>query len=386
MYKRSQVFAAACMSLFIFGMTVITLGSLMPSLIEKFGAAELNDSILVSVLPIGMLAGSFIFGPIADRYGYKMLLIISITISAIALEGIAFTESPFILYACIFFIGFGGGIINGGGSALVSDISEENKGANLSILGVFFGIGALGMPLLLGVLSKYFHYPVILSAVGLFMLLPVFYSLFIVFPVAKQKDGIPVKEALKLLKEPALLLTCFLLFFQSGTEALINNWTTTFIQFKVNTTPEKALYALSISLTGLTAARLLLGWLLKRISSFIVFIVSILLIVTGSLILYSTHSYPLSFTALILCGLGLAAGFPVTLGYVGQLYTRLSGTAFSIAFVFAVIGNTIISYTCGFIKAKYSIGYLPLLVIVCVFCMAILLLVIKKKIGNRIKM
>ena len=58
---------------------------------------------------------------------------------------------------CMFFIGFGGGIINGGTNALVADISAENKGANLSLLGVFFGIGALGMPLLLGVLSKHFH-------------------------------------------------------------------------------------------------------------------------------------------------------------------------------------------------------------------------------------
>jgi hypothetical protein len=36
-------------------------------------------------------------------------------------------------------LGFGGGIINGSTNAVVADISSEDKGANLSLLGVFFG-------------------------------------------------------------------------------------------------------------------------------------------------------------------------------------------------------------------------------------------------------
>jgi len=244
MYNRNQVFAAACIALFLFGMTLITLGSILPSLTTAFEAAGLNKGFLVSILPIGLMAGSLVFGPIVDRYGYKLLLIASVLISAIALEGLAFTHSLPLLYTCIFFTGFGGGIINGGTSALVADISSENKGANLSLLGVFFGIGALGMPLLLGVLSKHFHYTTILAAVGLFMLVPVFYFLFLVFPKPKQAQGFPLKEGVKLLKEPALLLTGFFLFFQSGVEALSNNWTTSFLQHKLDITNEKALYAL----------------------------------------------------------------------------------------------------------------------------------------------
>ncbi|MBC7873858.1 MAG: MFS transporter, partial [Ferruginibacter sp.] len=175
MYKKNQVFAAACIGLFLFGMTLITLGSILPSLKISFAGQGLRAGILTSILPLGILTGSLIFGPIVDRYGYKSLLIISVFISAVALEGLAFTKSLALLYTCIFLIGFGGGIINGGTSALVSDISTENKGASLSLLGVFFGLGALGMPLLLGILSKHFPYTTILSAVGFFMFLPLIY-------------------------------------------------------------------------------------------------------------------------------------------------------------------------------------------------------------------
>ena len=386
MYKKTQVFAAACIGLFLFGIILISLGSILPSLKEKFITDGLNTGILASIFPIGILTGSLIFGPIVDRYGYKLLLIVSVLISAIAMEGLAFSGSLPLLGVGIFSAGFGGGIINGGTNALVADISEENKGANLSLLGVFFGIGAFGLPFLLGVLSKNFDYSSIISAVGLFMLFPVIYFLLIRFPSPKLAQGFPLKEGVKLLKEPALLLTAFFLFFQSGVESLINNWTTTFLHDKIKMPGEDALYALSFSLAGLTIARLLLGVLLKKISSFVVLMVSLLLVAASSLILLYTTSYNIAFAALIIIGAGLAAGFPVILGYIGQLYTSLSGTAFSISLVIALAGNTFLNYLFGIIARKYTIDYLPLLVIFCIVCMIILLALIKQKIKTKVKL
>ena len=386
MYNRNKVFAAACMALFLFGMTLITLGSIMPSLKTDFEADGLNAGILVAVLPIGILLGSLVFGPVVDRYGYKLLLIISVLISAISLEGLAFTKSLSILYMCIFLIGFGGGAINGGTSALVADISERDKGAALSFLGVFFGIGALGMPLLLGLLSKHYTYNTILASVGFFMLLPVFYFLLTTFPKPKQAQGFPLKEGLKLAKEPALLLTGFFLFFQSGVESLVNNWTTSYLQEGLGIDNDKALYALSFSVVGLTVARILLGSLLKKISPYTVLFISLILVAAGSLVLYSTSSYNISFAALILMGMGLAGGFPIILGYVGQLYAQLSGTAFSIALVIALTGNTLINYSFGVIAEKYNISYLPVMIAACIGCMIIVLLIIRRKIAGRINL
>jgi fucose permease len=385
MYKRNQVFAAACIGLLLFGIILITLGSILPSLKTKFVTDNVNAGLLTSILPIGILTGSLVFGPIVDRYGYKLLLIVSVLVSAISLEGLAFTQSLALLYICVFFIGFGGGIINGGTSALVADISRE-KGASLSLLGVFFGIGALGMPLLLGILSKHFQYTPILFAVGLFMLLPVIYFLIVKFPIPKQAQGFPFKEGVKLLKEPALLLTGFFLFFQSGVESLVNNWTTSYLQDRIKTSNEDALYALSFSLVGLTIARLLLGVLLKKISSFVVQMVSLLLVAAGSFILLYTLSYNIAFAGLIITGVGLAAGFPVILGYIGQLYAGLSGTAFSIALVIALAGNTILNYLFGIIADNYTINHLPLLIIACIICMIILLIIIKQQIASKLRL
>ncbi len=385
MYKRKQVFTAACIGLFLFGISFLTLGSILPSLTAKFEAKGLSSGLLVAILPIGVMLGSMIFGPFVDRYGYKLLLAISILISALSLQGLAFTQSLTFLYLCVFMIGFSGGIINGGTNALVADISDKDKGASLSLLGVSYGVGAFGMPFLLGILSKHYAYTNILSGVGFFMVLPVIYFVFITFPAPKHENGFPLKEGINLLKQPILLLNALFLFFQSGVEALSNNWTTTYLQEELEVSNQEALYALSFSVLGLTAARLALGSLLKKLSSLTIMVVSLILVVAGNLLLMNSASYTMAFSAVIITGLGLAAGFPVILGYVGQLYKELSGTAFSISLVIALIGNTLLNYLFGYISRQYGVVYLPAQIIACTVCMFIILFLIKKEISGKVK-
>jgi MFS family permease len=386
MYKRNRVFIAACIGLLLFGIMLITLGSILPSLTAKFGLNEIGSGKLVSLLPIGIIAGSLVFGPVADRYGYKMMFIITTLLMIIAFEGLAFADSFFLLQVSIFVLGFGGGIINGATNAVVADISSEDKEANLSLLGVFFGVGALGMPLLLGILSKRFDYPVILSSVGFLMLLAVIYFIAIKFPVPKHHQGFPIKKGLKLLSETALLLTAFFLFFQSGIEGLINNWTTTFLQNDLKIAEKKSLFALSCYLGGLTITRLLLGKLLKKISSFKIMIVSLLITAAGILLFLYSNTYNSALLALIVIGVGVAASFPVILGYIGQIYANLSGTAFSIAFVIALSGNTLANYLFGIISNSYGTKQLPVCLLSIIGCLFVLILLIRQNISSKIKM
>ena len=268
MYKRNQVFAAACIGLLLFGIILITLGAILLSITEKFKLEKINTGSLTWIFPIGILVGSILFGPIVDRFGYKILLIVTTLLVIPSFEGLAFANSFFLLQVCIFIVGICGGILNGATNALASDISTGDRGASLSLLGAFFGFGALGMPLLLGVLSKHFDYSIILSCVGFSFLLVVVYFLLIKFPVPKHTQGFPLKAGMKLIKEPAILLIGFFLFFQSGTEALVNNWTTSFSQKEMKIAEDDALFLLTFYVIGLTATRLVSGVILRKISSY----------------------------------------------------------------------------------------------------------------------
>ena len=385
MYNFRSVFSAACLGMLLFGIVMISLGTINTFLTAKLGLDELTVGSLAALLPFGILAGSLIFGPIVDRYGYKIVLIVCALLILIAIEGIAFANAFFFIQLSFFLIGFGGGAINGSTNALVADISTENKGAKLSLLGVFYGIGALGMPAVLGIMSKYFSYENVVKVIGLAVLLPVIFFIFIRFPEPKQKQGFPIKKSFSLLKDMTLVLIGFILFFESGIEGIINNWTTTYLQKDVGVDTRAALFALSYLIISLTLTRLVLGGLLKRVRSYIILIGCLCFILAGTLIMMFAGSYAISISGLIFLGIGFAAGFPVMLGYVGEIYADLSGTAFSIVFVIALLGNMLHNYLASIIAYNYGIRHYLTIILVSVISMFILLLIILKRMATRIK-
>ena len=143
---------------------------------------------LTALLPLGILVGSLIFGPVVDRFGYRWMLVGASLIVGVALEGMAFSESKKLVQLFVFAIGFGGGILNGATNALAADVSEGERGAKLSLLGVFFGIGALAMPFTIATLSHRFSMSTIVAAIGALVLAPVVFCLAIQFPPPKQQS------------------------------------------------------------------------------------------------------------------------------------------------------------------------------------------------------
>ena len=379
MYNKRLVFWAACLGILFFGMAITTLGSVVPDLRERFQLNEISSGTLFSILPLGLLAGSLIFGPFCDRFGYRVLLALACISMFLGFEGIAYAPTHFVLKISVFLFGLGGGAINGAASALVSDISEKDKGANLSLLGVFFAVGALGMPFILGILKGIFSYQTILSIVGIATFLVAVFYISIQFPPAKQVANLPINRYLSLLTDKTLLLIGFFLFFQSAFEGIINNWTTTYLIEVIFIEPQKALYALSLSVVGMTAMRLLLGSVFRNTSPKYIWGISFLLLFCGLIFMSVSTGFGVAATGLILVGAGLAAGFPIMLGVVGHLYKELSGTAFSLVFVIALTGNMIINYGMGFIAQNFGIRHLVTVGFIQLFLMITLTIFILKR-------
>jgi FHS family glucose/mannose:H+ symporter-like MFS transporter len=381
-YNRKVVFWAACAGMLLFGVCMITLGSVASDLREKLHLNEIASGTLFSILPIGIIAGSFIFGPIADRHGYKILLVISTLCLFAGFEGLAFTRSAGMLKLFILLIGFGGGAINGATNALVSDISEKEKGANISLLGVFYGLGALGMPLVLGLLKSRINFEIIVAVVGIITFLSGVFFLVIKFPPPKQAQEVPFSQSLKLVREWALLTIALFLAFQSGFEGIINNWTTTYLVNRLAVTQSNALYALSSFVGGMVIMRLLIGSIFRSFSSKKLLIISFILIFPGLILLKTALSFNISVAGLVLLGAGLSGGFPIMLGFVGNLYSALSGTAFSLVFFIALIGNTLINLLMGIVAQKFGIEHLITFAMAESVIMILLAVIIVKRTKN----
>ncbi|HRN57377.1 MAG TPA: MFS transporter [Agriterribacter sp.] len=379
-YHKTTLFIAACCGLLLFGIALLTLGSVSQGLQQNFTLDKLEAGTLFAILPAGLLAGSLFFGPVCDRYGYKILLVSACLLLAAGFTGIACSPSAGWLQLSIFVFGSAGGIINGATNAVVADISGEYKGANLSLLGVSFGVGALGLPFILGVLKQYYSYPVILSGAAVIALAVALFYLLIRFPLPKVTRGVPLKKNFGLLKDIALLLIAFYLFCQSSLEAIVNNWTTTFLIERKDLSEGNALYALSACVAGMTLMRLLTGTVFRKITARRILLFSFGLFLCGILLLQSTASFFTALSGLFILGAGIAGGFPMMLGLVGSRYADVSGTAFSLVLVIAITGNILVNYLMGVVAETYGIQHFITLLYAELGVMVLLFIFIFKKV------
>lgn len=371
MYSNSKVFAAACAGMLLFGMAMLSLGTVNTFLAQKFLLDQLSVGSLAALLPFGILAGSLVFGPVVDRLGYKLPLAVASLLLAAGLQMIASAASFLPVQAAFFVIGLGGGILNGGTNALVADISGENRGARLALLGVFFGIGALGMPALTGLFLRSASHSAIITGFSAAILIPVVYMLAIQFPVPKQNQGFPIAKGLALVRDKVLLLLSMILFFESAAEGLVNNWSPAYLQKTGGLGPDSSLFMLTVLAASLTAARLVLGWALKRMRSQRIVILCFALAMAGIFLLFLPTNTAVTVAAMILIGFGFSAAFPVVLAYIGELFPALSGTAFGIALVIALTGNTLVNYALGAVAQTWGIVVFPVYLFAVFVCLGI---------------
>jgi MFS transporter, FHS family, glucose/mannose:H+ symporter len=377
--SRRALFACACLGMLAFGIVLTTLGAVLPSVIVRFGIDKAAAGALFLLMTFGILAGSLVFGPIVDRHGYRGMLAAATAFIIVGLEGIAFARGLGELHAAIVIIGLGGGVINGGANALVADISTEGKGANLNLLGVFFGIGAMGVPFVLGALSGAFSHAAVLAAVGALVIVPLVVIMLTRFPAPKQAQGFPIAAAGRLFREPLLLLMGLMLFLESGIEITVGGWTSTFVKEELAVPERSALFLLSLYWMGMMLARLALGAILRRVSPFRVLYSCITIALIGTALLLSTERVAVAAIGVFLVGAGLAATFPTVLGFIGDRYAALSGTAFSLAIAMALVGGMLLPYAAGVLGGRYGLRGSLLIVPAALVTLTILLGILSRR-------
>jgi FHS family glucose/mannose:H+ symporter-like MFS transporter len=348
------LFVCACLCLLTFGIVFTMVGTVLPSVMERFVIDKTAAGALLVLATFGILLGALIFGPIVDRHGYKAMLLISTALIILGLEGVAFAPTIGWLRVAIFLIGFAGGIINGGANSLVSDISGEERGPRLNLLGVFFGVGAMGDPFVIALLTARFSHAALIAGVGALVLVPLGVIAATGFPPPKEAQGFPIADAGRLRRDPVMLLMGLMLFLESGLEITVGGWTSTFVTEELAVAERGGLILLSLYWTGMMLARLAIGTVLRKVSPFRILYVCLTIALAGAALLLTTRSVPLAALGVFSLGVGFAAMFPTVLGFVGTRFAALSGTAFSAAITMALIGGMILPYSAGILGEQFG--------------------------------
>lgn len=365
----------------VFGLIMLTLGSVLPEIMLKFGVDELAAGSLGSLFPLGILVGSMIFGPIVDKYSYKYFLFACFAWVSVAMVGIAGATTFLLLQIAFFIIGIGGGGLNGATNALVADISRQHNKIDsvyISALGIFFGVGALFVPSLVGVFADIYTYEQILFFLGIAIFILGLPLVFLTFPEPKLARRITLKEGLILFKNPSLLILAAILFFHAAFEGVFNNWSTMFLERNRDLSAGQALASLSFYIGGLTLARVLLVALFRVVRDEIILFASIVLMVFALTLIISGKNQVIIFIGASLIGAGTAGVFPVILGYVSRLYNELRATAIGVVIFLAVLGNIIFNLIMGFLAKTMGISVYQGVLSFCLFAVFVIVLFRKR--------
>lgn len=381
MKSRTITFISVFVGILLFGVSMVMIGSVLPLLKLRLGLTDIVAGGLFSILPFGLIIGSIYFGPVSDKYGYRWVLATASLFLAIGFVGIGHSMSLWLLKVCILFFGIGGGVINGATSALISDLSSDDKKiANLNLLGVFFGLGAFCMPIVLSLISEV-HYATVINIVAILSIVVSFIFLFISYPIAVQKEKISFRLIPEFFKNKVFLVICFFLFFQSAFEAIMNNWSVSYFTEYLKLGQKQALVALSFLVLGMTLMRILTGGVFRKLSSKNLLRIAFVFLSVGALclVIHQPWSYYLNIFGLFLIGAGLSPGFPVMLGITGNMFKEISGTAFSFAMLIALTGNMIINYITGVLVNQFGVRSFIYVIVAQIIVMFVLFLIIKKE-------
>lgn len=360
-----SAFAAACFGMMFFGITMVALGTVLPSLSDRLALENAHKASLAFTLTASVLVGSVLFGPVCDRYGHRMLFLSSCTSVLLGIVGIALAQSLHLLVVSYVLIGIGGGVLNGQTNTIVSDLytSDKVRGARLSLLGAFYGVGAMSITLLVGLLGAHIDFTYLLLTIALLLAIGIAFCFGVQFPAPKQMQSFPLGEAFRMLRNPVLLTLSCVLLFQSSIESVTNNLATSYFSHIPN-----AVLLLTVMMAALIVARFVLIWVSKRMTQTRILYSFFTIVVCGFAIMPWATNLPLAMLAMVLVGFGISATYPVVLGNIGARFNELSGTAFGIALSVALAGSSVINAFVG----GLLLDYYPYVMIAAVMMMAVL--------------
>src|SRR5579859_7215044 len=309
---------------------------------------------LILLLYLGIFCASLLVGPLIDRFGNKANLCVSSVLVAAAMIAFGAAHSFAAASVAAVLLGVGGGGLNTCTNVLVSDVYGSQRGPMLNLLGIFFGIGALFVPLLAAsfeghfTIAQLFLFCSILSAACALA-----YGV-IAFPPANAAPASSWRDVLGVARYEGLLLLAFILFFESGNEACIGGWTSTYVG-ATGRSPQSATLVLASYWAALMVSRILAARLLSTLEKPQLLLGAALISAAGCAILVFARSLSMLFTGTALIGLSYGPIFPTTLAIAGDRYSKMVGTVFGFLFSVALLGGMALPWAVGEVSQRGSV-------------------------------
>ena len=334
--------------MFLFGIVLAVLGVIfgLPEMRERLGVTLIQQGDIFLALYFGVFLSTIIVGPVIDSFGTRIVLVTSATFVAVGLSLVATAHSFAPTIVASLLLGFGGGGLNTSANALVADLYPETRGSRLSVVQAFYGVGALLIPLLAA--SMLAPERLLFLGACLGAVCAIAYA-FLPFPERAGSDGFSLFASMRAIRVPGVLLFGLMLFCQSGDEAVIAGWTSTYAG-SIGATPRVATWTLTSFWIAFTFGRFANAKLLAHISKRRLVVLSAFGSVIGAVLLLASTSPAILTAGAIVIGVSFAAVFPTTLAIAADRYQGQAGTIFGLLFAMGLCGGMLFPWIVGHVS------------------------------------
>ncbi|HTW47705.1 MAG TPA: MFS transporter [Acidobacteriaceae bacterium] len=316
---RDPHFVLLCFGFVICGIVTVLPGPLLPVLAARWGlrdvqsgaffAAEFAASTLAAIMAPRRMRWSLPRGYALLTVGVLLLLVAGRALSPSLGHDLAL--GSFTL------IGFGIGLSVTATNLLVGSAPTENRARRLSVVNLWWGIGAVACPWMVAVAERSANLPILLALVAGGAV-----AMFVLFLPLREEPGAASVTTFSLARDGMVLLYfAVLLFLYVGVENAVGGWVATYTYRFSGLTLAWSSMMVSVYWLALLAGRGLGSLALRWVPERAVLVPSLAVSLTAVTMLLAPHTTDTVVAAVTVAGLGFGPVFPIG---VSRMLARLS--------------------------------------------------------------
>ena len=375
----SLLLAVIYLAFISLGLPDSLLGSAWPVMHIDLGAPLSAMGAVTMIISAGTVVSSLASDFLTRKLGTGVVTVVSVLFTAGAMIGFSFANAFWIL--CVLAVPYGLGA-GGVDAALNNYVALHYKSRHMSWLHCFWGVGTIVSPFIMSAcLTGTQGWPGgyrIVSYIQFALVAVLFLSL----PLWKKRPGaelsakpLTLPQTLRL-RGVAFMLIGF--FAYSAVEATAMNWASSYLTEFRGVSAERAAMFGSLFFIGITAGRLLSGFVSERLGDRTLIRTGIGVIVAGIvLIALPVRTDVCALAGFVVVGFGCAPVYPSIIHATPFNFgAENSQAVIGVEMASAYVGTTFMPPLFGLIAQYIDIGYLPLFLaifLVLLFCMTELL-------------
>ena len=349
---------------FLLGLCFASWASRIPSVQQKMGISEAELGGVLLAIPLGQLLSLPLAGWLVAKEGSRRVVLWGVVLYAVALVGLGWASSLYLLVPCLALFGIGGNLTNI--SVNTQAVGVERLYQHKPIMASFHGLWSLA--------------GFVAAAVGSFMIghavLPgvhfIFIALFILVGLAvsagstvREDSGVDPNQPIFVKPDKELLGLGAIAFCALICEGAMFDWSGVYFKKVIHADKDWVGAGYTAFMSTMAAGRFGADWLAHRLGPKRVIQLSGLLTATGLSIAVAWPTLPTALLGFLLVGFGTSAVVPLVYSAAGKSSHMSAGMALAavstIGFFGFLLGPPVIGFVAGATSLRVSFALIAVM-------------------------